>query len=292
MNTIKCNIFFFIMTWFLFSCAKPQNSSQSLPQVSEEILQEELRHVKADAGLLLLVKDSQITVKTNLVLIDTVYRKGPQEIFSKPMNTGTLLSPTFLIPALDSISPMDTVDIGNGIYIKDGVQIEDHNANRGGYGVINVEQVIAFDSKIGLLKIMEKTKRYEHVLEANLRKMVFSPLPLSPLEIVQFYDRIAHQDTSLCSPKAMKDIRNMLRKVVTEGTGKNLYQEDLEIAGKTGSSPDNMISCCAYFEMDNSIYTCLVIISNPKEGYPSGGMMCGDVIKGIVEEIKKEGFAK
>ena len=89
MNTIKCNIFFFIMTWFLFSCAKPQNSSQSLPQVSEEILQEELRHVKADAGLLLLVKDSQIVVKTNLVLLDTMYRKGPQEIFSESVNTGT-----------------------------------------------------------------------------------------------------------------------------------------------------------------------------------------------------------
>ena len=188
--------------------------------------------------------------------------------------------------ALDSISPTDTVDVGNGIYIRNGHRIEDHNANRGGYGVINTEQVIAFDSKIGVLKIMEKIKNLEQVFEANLRKMGFST-GLSPLEILQFYDRIARQDTSLCSPKAMKDMRNMLRKVVSDGTGKNLYREDLEIAGKTGSSPDNMISCCAYFEMDNSIYTCLVIISNPKEGYPSGGMMCGDVIKGIVEQIKE-----
>ena len=291
MNTIKCNIFFFIMTWFLFSCAKPQNSSQSLPQVSEEILQEELRQVKADAGLLLLVKDSQVVVKTNLVLIDTVYRKGPQEIFSKSVNIGTLLSPVFLMLALDSISPTDTVDVGNGIYIRNGHRIEDHNANRGGYGVINTEQVIAFDSKIGVLKIMEKIKNLEQVFEANLRKMGFST-GLSPLEILQFYDRIARQDTSLCSPKVMKDMRNMLRKVVSDGTGKNLYREDLEIAGKTGASTNNMISCCAYFEIAGSTYTCLVIISNPKEGYPSGGIMCGDVIKELVKEIKKEGFAK
>ena len=287
MNTIKCNIFFFIITWFFFSCTKPQSSSQNLPQVSEEILLEELRQVKADAGLLLLVKDSQVVVKTNLVLIDTVYRKGPQEIFSKPMNTGTLLSPVFLMLALDSISPTDTVDVGNGIYIRNGHRIEDHNANRGGYGVINTEQVIAFDSKIGVLKIMEKIKNLEQVFEANLRKMGFST-GLSPLEILQFYDRIARQDTSLCLPKAMKDMRNMLRKVVSDGTGKNLYREDLEIAGKTGSSPDNMISCCAYFEIAGSIYTCLEIISNPKEGYPSGGIMCGDVIKRVIEEIKED----
>ena len=56
------------------------------------------------------------------------------------------------------ISLSDTVDVGNGIYIKDGVQIEDHNANRGGYGVISAEQVIAFDSKIGLVKLLEKSE--------------------------------------------------------------------------------------------------------------------------------------
>ena len=277
-------IFFLFIIGFFFSFEK----SQSLPQVSETILREELQQIKADAGLLLLVKDGQTRVKTNLVLIDTMYREGPQEIFSEPVNTGTLLTPAFVLAALDSISPMDTVDVGNGIYIKDGIRIEDHNVNRGGYGVINVEQVIAFDSKVGIFKIMEKAKKHEQVFEANSEKIGF-PAVLSPLGTIQFYDRIAHQDTSLCSPKAMKDIRNILRKVVSGGTGKNLYREDLEIAGKTGSSMDNHISYCAYFEMNNSIYTCLVIISNPKEGYPSGGIMCGDVIKRIVEEIKEKG---
>ncbi len=83
----------------------------------------------------------------------------------------------------------------------------------------------------------------------------------------------------------MKQIRYLLRKVITDGTGKNLDLENLEISGKTGKTDKNEISCCAYFKIDESVYTCLVIISNPKEGYPSGGMMCGDVIKGIINEL-------
>ena len=85
----------------------------------------------------------------------------------------------------------------------------------------------------------------------------------------------------------MEGIQKALRMVVTSGTGKNLDLENLEVSGKTGKTDENEISCCAYFEIEGSIYTCLVIISNPKEGYPSGGMMCGDVIKRVVEEINK-----
>lgn len=84
---------------------------------------------------------------------------------------------------------------------------------------------------------------------------------------------------------AVKVNRNILSKVITEGTGKNIYMEDVPIAGKTGNA-ENEVSCCAYFTLDNSVYTCLVIISNPKKGYPSGGMMAGNVINGIVNQLK------
>lgn len=48
------------------------------------------------------------------------------------------------------------------------------------------------------------------------------------------------------------------------------------------------ISACVYFSLDNSIYTCLVIFSNPKKGFFSGGTICEEVIKGIVEGKKEE----
>jgi len=44
-------------------------------------------------------------------------------------------------------------------------------------------------------------------------------------------------------------------------------------------------SCCTLFNVDGSLYTCLVIISNPHKDYPSGGVMCGEVVKGIIKYI-------
>lgn len=256
--------------------------------ISKSSLSKELIETKADSGLLILLKDSKTVAKVNLILEDNLYKESNKQVFQSKRDMGTLLSPAYLMAASDFISLTDTVDVGNGIYIKDGIQIEDHNANRGGYGVISAEQVIAFDSKIGMVKLLERTQG----IDEKISSLGIQDFQATPLSLVTYFDRIAHEDTTLYSPEQMKGIRNALRMVVTGGTGKNLDLENLEVFGKTGKADKNEISCCAYFEMEGSIYTCLVIISNPKEGYPSGGIMCGEVIKRIVEEIKEKGFVK
>ena len=251
--------------------------------ISKSSLSKELIETKADSGLLILLKDSKTVAKVNLILEDNLYKESNKQVFQSKRDMGTLLSPAYLMAASDFISLTDTVDVGNGIYIKDGIQIEDHNANRGGYGVISAEQVIAFDSKIGMVKLLERTQG----IDEKISSLGIQDFQATPLSLVTYFDRIAHEDTTLYSPEQMKGIRNALRMVVTGGTGKNLDLENLEVFGKTGKADKNEISCCAYFEMEGSIYTCLVIISNPKEGYPSGGIMCGEVIKRVVEEINK-----
>ena len=61
-----------------------------------------------------------------------------------------------MMAVLDCVSPTDTVDVRDGVYIKEGQRIEDHNADMGGYGVLTAEQVIAFDSRVGITKLMER----------------------------------------------------------------------------------------------------------------------------------------
>lgn len=269
-----------ILAFLLLASCQQGTDFQSISGVS---LAKELIETKADSGLLILLKDSKAVAKVNLILEDNFYKEGNEQVFQTKRDMGTLLLSAYLMAASDFISLTDTVDVGNGIYIKDGIQIEDHNANRGGYGVINAEQVIAFDSKIGLVKLLERTQG----IDEKISSLGIQDFQATPLSLVTYFDRIAHEDTTLYSPEQMKGIRNALRMVVTSGTGKNLDLENLEVSGKTGKADKNEISCCAYFEMEGSIYTCLVIISNPKEGYPSGGMMCGDVIKGVIEQIKE-----
>ena len=261
---------FILFSLLLASCQR----GTDYPSISHSSLSKELIETKADSGLVILLKDNEVVAQINLIWEDGVYKKGNAQTFQIKRDMGTLLSPIYWMEALPRIPLQDTVDVGNGIYInKEGKEIRDHNANRGGYGVITAEQVIAFDSKIGITKLME---RYG-----------IPPARYSPLEVVEYYNRIAMGDTALCSGEAMRDIQGVLSEVIAEGTGKNLYREDLPIAGKTGYSEKN-ISACVYFSLGNSIYTCLVILSNPKEGVPSGGTMCGVVIKGIINGLSVE----
>lgn len=273
-----------ISTFFLFLVLLSSCQRNDLQTISKEALSKELTEVQADSGLVILIKDNEIAAKVNLISDNGQYKDGDEQTFRSKRDMGTLLSTARMMAALDCISPTDTVDVGTGIYIKDGKRIEDHNADKGGYGVLTAEQVIAYDSKIGITKIMERCDQ----VKENLSKMEFSSLLVSPMETATFYNRIANEDRTLCSEKVMNEIRDMLFKVIVDGTGNSIFLEDILLAGKTGYSEQDGkkdISCCTFFNVNGSLYTCLVIISNPKQGYPSGGVMAGNVIKGIVKYI-------
>lgn len=275
---------FFLLLVFLSSCQR-----NDLQTISKEALSKELTEVQADSGLVILIKDNEIAAKVNLISDNGQYKDGDEQTFHSKRDMGTLLSTACMMATLDCISPTDTVDVRAGIYIKDGKRIEDHNADKGGYGVLTAEQVIAYDSKIGITKIMERCDQ----VKENLSKMGFSSLLVSPMETATFYNRIANEDRTLCSEKVMNEIRDMLFKVIVDGTGNSIFLEDILLAGKTGYSEQDGkkdVSCCTFFNVNGSLYTCLVIISNPKQGYPSGGVMAGNVVKGIIKEIKEKGF--
>ena len=278
----QINIFFLLLV-LLPSCQR-----NNLQTITKEILSKELAEIQADSGLVILIKDNEITAKVNLISDNGIYKESNEQTFQTGRDMGTLLSTAYMIAMLDCLSPTDTNDVGSGIYLKDGIRIEDHNADKGGYGVLTAEQVIAYDSKIGITKFME---RCDHVKE-NLSRMGFSSLLVSPIEIVSFYNRIANNDHTLCPEKAMKEIWNMLFKVILDGTGKSIFLEDIQLAGKTGYTEQNGqkkdVSCCTFFNIDGSLYTCLIIISNPKEGYPSGGVMAGNITKEIINNLRNK----
>lgn len=98
---------------------------------------------------------------------------------------------------------------------------------------------------------------------------------------------------SLCSPKTLAEIQEMLIGVVNEGTGKPVASNSFQIAGKTGTAQiasggnynsGHFVSFCGYFPAEKPLYTCFVGIRRPK-GIPSGGLMPGGVFKRIAEEV-------
>lgn len=97
---------------------------------------------------------------------------------------------------------------------------------------------------------------------------------------------------SLCSEKTLSEVKDILRGVVTDGTGRAVNSELFPIAGKTGTAmiaarggyEGYYVSFCGYFPSDKPKYTCFVGIRRP-QGSPSGGLMPGAVFKNIAEGI-------
>ena len=265
--------------FFMFICFSCITIKDQLKSTIETSLQSTLQEVNADSGIAMLMDSTgEVIAESSISLLNgKPYKEEKAQQYTNVRDMGTLAVPVSLVSALDKgcISLTDTVDVGNGIYVYNGKEIRDHNANMGGYGKITLQQAIMFDSRIGIIKLLSPYITVETVY--------------SPMEILKFYHSIVVSDSSLCSANTMKEVQQTLEKVVREGTGKPLFSGDIKIAGKTGSvikeDGTHEVSFCGYFKVDDSVYTCLVIISNPKKGYPSGGMMAGNVINNIVNSL-------
>ncbi len=103
----------------------------------------------------------------------------------------------------------------------------------------------------------------------------------------------------IAKPSSISAIQDMLRKVVTDGTGKKLNSSVVAISGKSGTAqiakaggyrgPDGVshqVSFCGYFPSEAPRYTLMVVIREPsKEFAAGGGSMAGPVVKELAETI-------
>lgn len=104
---------------------------------------------------------------------------------------------------------------------------------------------------------------------------------------------------AICKPRTLSIVRETLLGVLEgeKGTAKNVRSKYVRIAGKTGTAQiskgtlgykaggkSHQVSFCGYFPADDPLYTCIVVIREPHNGYPSGGKMAGSVFKSIAEQ--------
>lgn len=100
---------------------------------------------------------------------------------------------------------------------------------------------------------------------------------------------------SICSTETLAKIQHMLVGVVDSGTGKAVHSDIIPIAGKTGTAQiasggvyrraGHQVAFAGYFPANDPQYSCIVVIRQPRIGYPSGGTMSGGVVKAIAEKI-------
>jgi cell division protein FtsI (penicillin-binding protein 3) len=149
---------------------------------------------------------------------------------------------------------------------------------------------------------------------------------LTPLQILCFYNAIANDgkmvkprfakeirnhgkiektfvteviNPSICSKSTLKKARMLLEGVVDEGTARNLKNNYLKIAGKTGTTQiynskygykmDEKVSYQAsfvgYFPADEPKYSCIVVINSPSADVYHGNRVAGPVFMEIADKV-------
>ncbi len=148
-------------------------------------------------------------------------------------------------------------------------------------------------------------------------------LQLSPLQMLTFYNTVANGgkmmrpylvneirehgvsieqfspvvvDPQIASPKSIAMVRELLQMVVDSGTARNVRSPHYTAAGKTGTSLINnehvsyrddiyRASFAGYFPAEKPLYSCIVVVSNPRRNGYYGADVAGPVFKAIADRV-------
>ncbi|MCK5811455.1 MAG: PASTA domain-containing protein [Clostridiales bacterium] len=91
------------------------------------------------------------------------------------------------------------------------------------------------------------------------------------------------------SSQTSQTMREVLKGVVSEGTGKNAYVPGYDVAGKTGTSETDeenvyTASFCGFAPAGNPVITVLVVLHDPQGDSYYGGVIAAPVVGQIIEE--------
>ncbi len=96
------------------------------------------------------------------------------------------------------------------------------------------------------------------------------------------------------SPKTIKKVKSLLEGVVERGTAKKLKSDFYNFAGKTGTAQMNyksatskqkyQASFAGYFPAENPMYSCIVVVYDPKEHGYYGGTVAGPIFREIADK--------
>lgn len=291
------NFLLFILFATIYSCQSKQendiqttNIDRTLQSKVTSILENKLSELNALSGqaIIMEVQTEQIKAIVELERKDSANYQ-PSENLPQTQTLG-LIQPLSILAALETgkVKLSDTVNVGNGVYSNNGIEIKDHNWQRGGYGTITIQQGLAVSSEIAVYKTIDKAFGSEQAYKAQLNKMGINLDSLTTLKMLTLYNDIA-KNGNIASKANTDSLKQALKYVVTDGLGQTAKSEKVQVAGKTGTlqleDGSYIIEFCGYFPADNPQYS--IIVSINKEDLPAAGFMAGDVFKQIVDYMNK-----
>ncbi len=122
----------------------------------------------------------------------------------------------------------------------------------------------------------------EKIVDENKKETVFEPHVIK---------------SSICSQETVGKLQELLNGVVERGTAKRPFRGSLyKVAGKTGTAKINYAkngkskveyrsSFAGYFPADNPRYSCIVVVTNPRENGFYGGSTAAPVFRKISDRV-------
>ena len=266
------------------------NIDSTLQVKATTILENKLSELNALSGkaIIMEVQTGQIKAMVGLERKDSATYQTSDNL--PQTQTLGLIQPLSILAALETgkVKLSDTVNVGNGIYSDNGIEIKDHNWQRGGYGTITIQQGLAVSSEIAVYKTIDKAFGSEQAYQAQLNKMGINLDSLNTLKMLTLYNDIA-KNGDIASKANTDSLKQALKYVVTDGLGQTAKSEKVQVAGKTGTlqlkDGSYIVEFCGYFPADNPQYS--IIVSINKEDLPAAGFMAGDVFRQIVDYMNK-----
>ncbi|MCL1938253.1 MAG: transpeptidase family protein [Candidatus Azobacteroides sp.] len=131
----------------------------NIQDITEKALLKKLSEIDAQSGtaVVMEVATGEIKAITNMGRIrDGVWGETKNYAVSDLSEPGSTFKVVSMMVALEDglVHPGDSVDVGNGVAEIAGRRLEDHNAKRGGYGMITASKSIRYSSNIGVAKLI------------------------------------------------------------------------------------------------------------------------------------------
>ena len=160
----------------------------NIQDITEKALLSKLKEIDAQSGtaVVMEVATGEIKAITNMGRVsEGVWGESKNYAVSDLSEPGSTFKVVSMMVALEDglVHPEDSVDTGNGVAMIAGQSLKDHNANRGGYGMITASKSIRYSSNIGVAKLIMKAygnnpeKYVESIYRIGLNKDMGLEIP-------------------------------------------------------------------------------------------------------------------
>ncbi len=154
-----------------------------MQDIADQALRNKLTYLNADEGCVILmdVKTGEIKAIANLVRrSDGLYYEDKNVAFGSKTEPGSTFKVASMMVALENniTKPTDSIDTKDGKHKFYGVEMKDHNWDKGGYGKISIADVIKYSSNIGMARIIDEyyhknpEKFVEGLYDIGLNKII------------------------------------------------------------------------------------------------------------------------